>query len=114
MDNNTIFEEFWKNFNWPTEQPIFYRLYYNDSGEPLCYTMEDLPGKYVEITADQFRDSNPHVRVRNGKLIKLEHYTTRKLTPSTGGTCCHPDNIAVVVPESESNIKWKIKNHDNS
>lgn len=114
MNNNEIFEQFWKSFDWPQPKAISYRLYYDDQGFPLSYTMEDLPGKYIEITAQQFQESSPHVRVKDQQLIKLTHSAIRKLTPAIDGTCCHPDNVAVIVPESESNTKWKINHYDNS
>jgi hypothetical protein len=43
-------QEFWDIlFDVPVTRPIFYRAYYNDQGWVECYTMEDLPGNYIDI-----------------------------------------------------------------
>jgi hypothetical protein len=114
MNNNEIFEDFWKTYVWPEPSPIFYRLYYNDAGEPIAYSMEDQPGKYIEITAEQFAVSDPHVRVKNGQLIKLTSRTVSKLIPAADGTSCYISNVAIVVDDTAPNQKWKLKNYDNS
>ena len=113
MNNNEIFEDFWKTYVWPDDKPIFYRLYYNDQGVPVSYSMEHMAGKYVDITPEQFAASDPHVRVKNGKLIKLATGTVSKLIPAADGTPCAVDNIAIVTT-SQHNQKWKLKNYDNS
>ena len=114
MNNNEIFEEFWANYSWPESVPVFYRLYYNESGEPVVYSMEDRPGKYIEITAEQFAASDPHVRVRNGKLIQLQFARTTKLVPSDTGTPCDPANVAIVVDENQIFQRWKLTHYENS
>jgi hypothetical protein len=113
MNNNEIFEDFWKTYVWPDVKPIFYRLYYDGQGMPLSYSMEHLPGKYVDITPEQFAASDPHVRVKNGKLIKLTSCAVSKLIPAATGTSCAVDNITVVTT-AQHNQKWELKNYDNS
>jgi hypothetical protein len=114
MNNNEIFEEFWNNYVWPESVPVFYRLYYNDAGEPVVYSMEDLPGKYIEITSEQFAASNPHVRVREGKLVLLQFARTSKLIPSDSGTPCDPYNITIVVDENQNSQRWNLKHYENN
>jgi hypothetical protein len=114
MNNNEIFEDFWKSYVWPEPAPIFYRLYYNDAGEPIAYSMEDQSGKYIEITAEQYAASDPHVRVKNGQLVKPTSRTVSKLKPAADGTPCHTSNVAIVVDDTAPNQKWKLKNYDNS
>lgn len=113
MNNNEIFEDFWKSYVWPEPATIFYRLYYNDQGMPIAYSMEDLPGKYIEITAEQYAVSDPHVRVKNGQLIKTTTCAISKLIPAADGTPCAVDNITIV-ENTQHNQKWKLKNYDNS
>lgn len=113
VNNNLIFQKFWEEYIWPEPAKISYRLYYDDHGMPLSYSMEDLPGKYIEITAEQYQESSPHVRVKDGQLIKLSYSTTKKLVPADYGTACHPENVAVIA-FSDKSIKWKIKQYDNS
>ena len=48
-------EEFWSILHdIPEPKPIFWRLYYNDAGEPVCYSMEDQPGNYIDIDPETF------------------------------------------------------------
>ena len=89
--------------------PIFYRLYYNDNGLPLFYSMEDLPGNYIDITPEQFVNSSPHVRVINGKLVQTTlGKVINKLKPDPdNGIPCHPTDVCVVVSTNSDHIKWK-------
>ena len=71
MDENTQnFLEFWNTYTWPEIKSVFFRLYHDDAGYPLCYSMEDLPGNYIDITAEQYAESSGQVIVKNGKLVK--------------------------------------------
>ena len=107
-------EEFWAILHAPVEtKPIFYRLYYNDDGTLLCYSMEDLPGNYIEIDAETFNRRPSNIRIVDGKLkeIKLASLV-KKLVPGTEGIPCHPDDICIVVKETEPNTKWSIKTNE--
>ena len=107
-------EEFWNILHdSPEPKPIFYRLYYNDDGTPICYTMEDLPGKYIDISLETYRVSLPNVRVVNEQLVVIKPATTiKKLHPSDRGTPCDPRDVCIVVDESQEHIKWNIKNYE--
>ena len=105
-------EEFWAILhNVPEPRPVFWRLYHNESGEPITYSMEDLPGTYIEIDAEIFAKRSMNVRVQNGQLIELKQ-AVRKLVPADTGTPCYPDNVAIVVPESEPHQRWSMKTHE--
>ena len=94
----------------PIPLPVFYRLYYDDEGNPLYYSMEDLPGNYIEIDQATYAASSSKVQVRNNTLYKIEYVNTiRKLHPGVTGTPCHPTDVSIVVPESHPHIKWSIK-----
>ena len=67
------------------QHEIFYRLYHDDHGNMLFYSMEDLPGNYIEIDVEDFRSNDVNVKVRNG---------------------------AVVVTTKE-NCKWNLKNYES-
>lgn len=107
-------EEFWAI--WQTSEPetpnTFYRLYYNDQGEPLFYSMEDKPGNYIEIDQETFAQSPSNVRVVNGVLKKITTSTIFKLVPGDRGTCCAPEDICIVVPEQHMHQKWSIKRYE--
>ena len=108
-------EEFWAILHAPVEvKPIFYRLYYNDDGTPVCYSMEDLPGNYIEIDAETYHRTPANVRIVNGKLkeIKLAGLV-KKLVPGDCGTACDPRDICIVT-DSQSNTKWSIKTYETS
>ncbi len=79
--------------------PVFYRLYH-EGERPLFYSMEDLPGTYIEITAEQYTRNDSNVRIRNGKLVPVTWQTAEKLTPSDSGTMCHNQDVAIVVKEN--------------
>ena len=114
MDENTQnFLEFWKTYTWSEPKPVFFRLYHDDAGYALCYSMEDLPGNYLEITAEQYAESNHRVRVQNGRIIKQQHARTSKLVPNLIGTTCCPEDITIV-SDAEHNQKWKLKTYDNN
>jgi hypothetical protein len=114
MDENTQnFLEFWDTYTWPESKPVFFRLYYDDAGHPLCYSMEDHSGKYIEITAEQYAESSGRVIVKNGKLVKQYQTTTSKLVLAQHGTPCHPQDVTIIV-DSEPNQKWNLKTYDNN
>ena len=105
-------EEFWAILHaMPEPLPVSFRLYYNTEGEPITYSMEDRPGTYIEVDAETYARSPWNVRVRNGQLIELKS-AVRRLAPSDTGTPCHPDNVAIVVAETEPHQRWSMKTHE--
>ena len=92
--------------NFPEPAPVFYRLYHNESGVPLFYSMEDVPGTYIEITAEAFAQSSSKVRVRDGKLVELTWITTARLEHSDTGIPCHPQDVSVVVSTNQTHHCW--------
>lgn len=109
MDDNTkTFLDFWATYKWPDPKPILYRLYYDDNGVPIAYSQEDLPGKYIDLTPEQYAEANSRVLVRDGKLIKKTTVVVSKLVPSDTGTTCHPSSVSIVVNSGPSR-KWNLK-----
>ena len=110
--NKISAEDFWKVFQepLPPAPEIFYRLYYRDNGSPVCYTMEDLPGTYIEVDKSTYLTGSYNVRVIDKKLV---HMTPQSLiaklqpNPSTG-TPCDPQNVCVVVSEDQPHVKWSL------
>jgi len=106
-------EEFWAILHaMPEPQPVFWRLYYNESGEPITYSMEDMPGTYIEVDAETYALASLNVRVQNGQLIKLQQ-AVRRLAPTDTGTPCHPNNVAIVVSDTEPHQRWSMKTHES-
>jgi hypothetical protein len=109
MSNETT-ENFWKAFNsWNPEppKPPSFRLYYNELGDPIVYTMEELQGQYIEVDRETYLNSLMNVKVRDGKLIIIPRSTqVRKLKPNQStGTDCDARDICVVSSGSNT-VKW--------
>ena len=96
----------------PQPQPIFYRLYYDESGQPICYSMEDRPGNYIEIDQITYVKSSKWVRVRDGRLHDYRPWLqARKLVPGTSGTACHGQDV-MIVDQSENSPTWSMHTYD--
>lgn len=103
-------QEFWEILSRaPQATALFYRLYYDNDGNPVTYTMEDLPGTYIDIDCQTFAQANPHVKVIDGKIVNLLKTTVaKKLIPSLTGTTCHPTDISVIVDDQQFHQPWKL------
>jgi hypothetical protein len=108
-------EQFWSILhNMPEPLPVSYRLYHDDQGRPLFYSMETVPGTYIEIDQTTFARGASNVRVRDGRLIEITWATTTKLVPGNSGSPCHPDNVAVIVTEDQPHTKWSKKTYESN
>ena len=112
--NEQEFLDFWNAIEWPEIKPVYYRLYYDDSGQPLFYSHEDQPGKYIDVTPEQFALGDMQVRVVNGVLTTRTQPLPPKLMPGMTGTACHINDVAVVVNEQEPNQRWKLQTHEQN
>lgn len=90
-------------------RPVFYRLYHDDQGVPLFYSMEDLPGTYLEIDQETYARNDSNVRVINGKLCRLSNNLVSRLVVSDQGTRCHPNDVSIVVDQSQPGQHWSLK-----
>lgn len=113
MDNNEIFQQFWQNYVWPEFAPVKYRLYYHDDGSPHCYTVQDLPGQYVEISQEDYARMSHMVRVKDGKLVHIASTAPRQLRPSDHGTPCDPRDVTVIVDSTKPHIAWSLDKYEN-
>jgi hypothetical protein len=105
-------EEFWKIWEQsePTPKPVFFRLYYNETtGRPIEYSMEDLPGKYIDITPEQFRLANFRIKVVNDQIVEIPLFVPSKLVPSNHGTPCHINDVSVVVDNNTPHQTWALQ-----
>ena len=88
---------------------IFYRLYYDDQGYPLFYSMENLPGNYIEIDARTFALGPTNIRVRAGKIVEITN-TSSKLVPGGTETICHTQDVSIITTSGQ---RWTMKNYES-
>jgi hypothetical protein len=103
-----------QSFKWPDPVPVTYRLYHDDQGLPLIYTMESLPGAYIEVDQATYIRASHHVRVLDGKLIILPQ-TARvvKLRPhAEHGVPCDSRDVCVIVGNNKPNQRWSMSTND--
>jgi hypothetical protein len=106
-------EEFWSILHAvPDVAPVFYRLYHNEAGVPLFYSMTNQPGTYIEIDQVTYARAPSDVRVKNKQLVKVTWQTAQKLTPADSGTQCHSQNVAVIV--NSKGQYWKKKTYETN
>lgn len=108
-------DSFWQavaEHNW--EKPEVrqeFRLYYDDQGQVIYYSMEDLPGNYIIVDRLTFDQARFDLRVKDGKIVKLRHPASWKLVPCESNTyACHPDDITIVVSQDHEQKKyWEMR-----
>lgn len=107
-------EEFWKILlDVPEPQPVFWRLYYDaETGRPIQYSMEDLPGNYIEVDPETYARTPYNIRIVNGQIKYITTQQSQKLVPADVGTACDPRDVAVVVDTTRLHQYWKKKNYD--
>jgi hypothetical protein len=104
--------EFWSILAaMPEPEPVFWRLYHDEEGKPITYSMEHLPGTYINVDAETYARASFAVKVKDGRLIELARLEQR-LMPGDTGTPCYPDNVAIVVPETEPHQRWSMKTYE--
>lgn len=112
-DTTENFFKAWAEWDRQEPDPVFFRLYYNKQGLPVTYSMEDLPGTYIDIDQATYAKSSYQVRVINGKLTHIDPTKIySKLQPGDSGTSCHSQDVAVVVA-TPLNTRWKSVTYEN-
>ena len=112
---NETTDNFWQVFrNWNPEppKPVYFRLYYDDRGAPICYTHEELPGNYIDVTAMVYAISSKNVRVVKGQLVKMHpQQNIIKLVPADTGTPCDPQDVTIITQGAAQH--WKRNTYEN-
>ena len=90
-------------------QKQFYRLYYNDAGQPTAYSMEDLPGNYIKIDQKTYAEGRKDVIIKGGKVIKLNSISNiYKLVPADEGIECDAEDITII----GAGQHWTLKKYE--
>jgi hypothetical protein len=95
---------------------VEFRLYYDDNGDCICYTCEDLKGNYLVIDTQTFAEGRPDVKVIDGKLIKPSNIINIvKLVVGDTGTICAEEDICIVADETYIGpvLKWEEKLYES-
>lgn len=100
MSNETTdnFLSVWNNLSEHVTKFPTFKLYYDDQGRPIRYTNEELEGNYIEVDGPTYMTGDMNVRVRDGKIVKFIQQTYKKLKPSSTGTACVAEDVAIVAP----------------
>lgn len=108
-------EEFWNILNsMPEPKPVEHRLYYDSQGDPVVYSMDDLPGNYIQVDAETFARSPRNVRVVNGELRYIHTAQGHKLVPGPAGKPCDLRDISVVVDATQPHQRWSRRTYESS
>ena len=95
--------------NMPEPVAQVYRLYHDDQGRVLFYSMEDLSGTWIAVDAATYALAPHDVQVIDGKAVQLPKTAiVDKLKPADHGVCCDPRDICIVVSQDQPHIKWSI------
>lgn len=114
MDENDRIttENFWKvwnSFEWPEPFVPVYRCYYQEDGSIDFYTMEDLPGRWIEVDRETYMAwPTGNARVVDGKLkiFDLKKIVKKMMPMQNQGTNCDPRDVCVIVDQSQDHVKW--------
>ena len=105
-----------QSFEWPDPVPVTYRLYHDEKGQPLIYTMEALPGSYIEVDQATYVRASHHVRVIDGRLkILPKAQPVFKLKPDQHrGSPCDLRDVCVIVRDEQPHQRWSTRNNDEN
>jgi hypothetical protein len=110
-------EEFWSILHLaPVPKPVSYRLYHTDNGAPIIYSMEDLPGNYIEVDPATYALAPFNIRVVDNKIVYIKPVVTvKKLRPAVdNGIACDPRDVCVVVTTDQAHTKWSLKTNETN
>jgi hypothetical protein len=81
------------------------RLYYDDHGNVICYSMDHLDGNYIIVDVDVYAQGRYDIVVKNNVVHYPSKTTHGKIKPSITGTPCHVFNALIV--DIQSKNFWK-------
>jgi hypothetical protein len=95
------------------DNKIEFRLYYDDEGDVLCYSCDDLEGKYIVVDNNTYAEGRHDLKIFNGSIVRSILGVVYKLVPGDTGLACAAEDISFVVDSNYSNIiKWGIQQYE--
>jgi len=87
------------------------RLYYDENGDPICYTYDDLPELYIVVDADTFAQVRMDIKIVDGEIKQGSSKNLTKLVPSDKETTpIHPQDVSIIVDnEYKTPRYWRVK-----
>lgn len=99
--------------NMPAPVQLTRRLYHDDLGRVLFYSMLDLPGQWIEVDSATYAAASHDLRVQDGKIVpQPRSIPVSKLRPGENGTPCDPRDICLVVMQDRPHVRWEWSTHD--
>lgn len=99
-----------------TKEPapeIEFRLYYDDDGNPLTYTSENISGNYIVVDSQTYAQGRYDCKIIDGEIVFLSDFTYfNKYIPCKTGVPCNPANSLIV--DNESSFYWSLKTYTAS
>ena len=109
------FWKVWHSFQWPEPRPVFFRLYHDNDGHPVAYSMEEMDMPYVEVDQNSYHIADHAVRVVDGKIVKIvQSISTMKLVPSSHGTPCDVRDVSIVVSTDREHQCWSKQTYEQN
>ena len=91
------------------------RLYYDDKGNVICYTNENLEGNYLVIDAQTFAEARTDIKVLEGRIVRsIEGTVVTRLVPSMFGVKCVAEDICIVAPDDYmgATVWWQTEKYE--
>jgi hypothetical protein len=92
--------------------PQLFRLYHDAQGRPLFYSMQDLPGLYIDISVEEFHQAKFRVRVVNGRIEPMPLPLYPRLVPSDHGQLCHKQDVCIISQDADAQ-HWSLSDETN-
>lgn len=105
-------QEFWQALQPIPASTTVYKLYYDEQGRPIKYSVDNEPGNYIEVSVEDYLRSNFQVRIREGQIVYLKQPAIPRLVKSQQGTATHPSDITII--QTDSTTRWSLQAYEEN
>lgn len=100
-----------KNLKSPPEANKEFRLYYDDRGEPLFYSMEQHDANFIVVDAETYAQGRYDIVIDDQqRIVPKARFRYKKLIPADVGTACHASDVMIV--DQQGSQYWTIKHYE--